>query len=214
MPSPTLAVLPVDFRYQYEPGPPRHARSAADAGRGELGSSGRLPLCLTAISATRCSRFQGARWRFGYRRRLLARGSQPLYGVIAGERVGSLEGAEDAADAEPGAVWRIGGLVEKPAPEAAPSNLYIVGRYLLSPLVMDLLADQQAGKTARSSSPTPWPVRSTARPCMRSSSTRCRATTPALPLAGWLPTPHGCKATPAADAFWDAIDERGGLMRK
>ena len=64
------------------------------------------------------------------------------YGVIAGDRVGALEGFENAADDEPGAVWRIGGLVEKPAPEAAPSNLYIVGRYLLSPLVMDLLADQ------------------------------------------------------------------------
>lgn len=73
-------------------------------------------------------------------------GEVSRYGVIAGERVGSLEGAEGVADAEPGAVWRIGGLVEKPAPEAAPSNLYIVGRYLLSPLVMDLLADQQAGK--------------------------------------------------------------------
>lgn len=38
------------------------------------------------------------------------------YGVIAGERVGSLEGAEDVADAEPGAVWRIGGSSRSPLP--------------------------------------------------------------------------------------------------
>ena len=38
------------------------------------------------------------------------------------------------------------GAVAKPSPEAAPSNLYIVGRYLLSPLVMELLASQQPGK--------------------------------------------------------------------
>ncbi len=60
--------------------------------------------------------------------------------------MGTLEGCEGAGEAEPGAVWRIGGLVEKPSPEAAPSNLCIVGRYLLSPLVMELLANQQPGK--------------------------------------------------------------------
>ena len=42
---------------------------------------------------------------------------------------------------------RVSGLVEKPAAEGAPSNLYIVGRYLLSPLVMD----------------SSWPTRSPAR---------------------------------------------------
>ena len=68
------------------------------------------------------------------------------YGVIAGGFVGTLEGCEGAGETEPGSVWRIGGLVEKPSPEAAPSNLYIVGRYLLSPLVMELLANQQPGK--------------------------------------------------------------------
>ena len=68
------------------------------------------------------------------------------YGVIAGERVGFICGAENAGDSEAGAVWRVSGLVEKPAVEEAPSNLYIVGRYLLSPLVMELLQDQQPGK--------------------------------------------------------------------
>lgn len=118
------------------------------------------------------------------------------YGVIAGERVGSLEGAEGVADAEPGAVWRIGGLVEKPAPEAAPSNLYIVGRYLLSPLVMDLLADQQAGKGGEIQL-TDAMARSLDREAMYAVVIdRCRATTPALPLAGWPPTPSWLQATP------------------
>ena len=36
-------------------------------------------------------------------------------------------------------------LVEKPAPEDAPSNLAVFGRYLLSPRVMELLADVEPG---------------------------------------------------------------------
>ena len=66
------------------------------------------------------------------------------YGIIAGECVGSLPGA-DAQGEEEGAVWKVTGLVEKPAPEEAPSHLFIVGRYLLSPAIMDLLATQGAG---------------------------------------------------------------------
>lgn len=37
------------------------------------------------------------------------------------------------------------GMVEKPAAEDAPSRLFAVGRYLLSPRVMELLADQEPG---------------------------------------------------------------------
>ncbi len=37
------------------------------------------------------------------------------------------------------------GLVEKPAPEKAPSTLSIIGRYILQPEVMDILAKQKAG---------------------------------------------------------------------
>lgn len=37
------------------------------------------------------------------------------------------------------------GLVEKPAPEAAPSNLAIVGRYILQPEVMTILGSQEEG---------------------------------------------------------------------
>ena len=65
------------------------------------------------------------------------------YGIIAGEQVGSL--GADVASEEPGAVWKVTGMVEKPAPEDAPSHLFIVGRYLLTQRVMDLLADQEPG---------------------------------------------------------------------
>jgi UTP--glucose-1-phosphate uridylyltransferase len=66
------------------------------------------------------------------------------YGIIAGECVESLPGTT-AQGEEEGAVWKVSGLVEKPAPEDAPSHLFIVGRYLLSPRIMDLLATQGTG---------------------------------------------------------------------
>ena len=66
------------------------------------------------------------------------------YGIIAGECVGSL-GDKNATGEKEGAVWKVTGLVEKPAPEDAPSHLFIVGRYLLSPRVMELLATQGPG---------------------------------------------------------------------
>ena len=50
------------------------------------------------------------------------------FGVISGQDLG-------------GGVWKIDSLVEKPAVEDAPSDLAIFGRYLLSPRVMELLAD-------------------------------------------------------------------------
>lgn len=54
------------------------------------------------------------------------------FGVISGEEI------------EPG-VWKIEGLVEKPAVEDAPTNLAVFGRYLLTPKVMELLADVKPG---------------------------------------------------------------------
>lgn len=67
------------------------------------------------------------------------------YGIVAGERVGSLPGTAPDADDAPGAVWRVTGMVEKPSPGDAPSNLFAVGRYLLSPRVMGLLRTQGPG---------------------------------------------------------------------
>lgn len=210
--------MPVDFRYQYEPKGLGHAiHSAADAVAGE----NFLVLLGDYVVPNRdiCDKMLAVSKEHGGASVIAVAACSPeevsRYGVIAGERVGSLEGAEDVADAEPGAVWCIGGLVEKPAPEAAPSNLYIVGRYLLSPLVMDLLADQQAGKGGEIQL-TDAMARSLDREAMYA--------VVIDPLSGYdTGTPSGWMATNAlmaandprfADAFWDAIDERGGLMRK
>ncbi len=42
--------------------------------------------------------------------------------------------------------WKLAGMVEKPQPEAAPSNLSIVGRYLLQPDIFKELERTKAGR--------------------------------------------------------------------
>ena len=209
--------MAVDFRYQYEPKGLGHAiRSAADACAGEpflvlLGDYvvPNKDICdkMMAVSAEHAGASVIAVAP-------CAPDEVDRYGVIAGERVGSLAGCDDVADTEPGAVWRIGGLVEKPSPEAAPSNLYIVGRYLLSPLVMELLANQQPGKGGEIQL-TDAMARSLDREAMYA--------VVIDPLSGYdTGTPSGWIATNAlmaaedpelAPAFWAAIEERGGLRR-
>lgn len=44
-----------------------------------------------------------------------------------------------------GTLCTITEIVEKPAPEVAPSNLAVMGRYLFTPQIFDLLADVQPG---------------------------------------------------------------------
>ncbi len=55
------------------------------------------------------------------------------YGVIVGEEI------------EPGVI-RINDMVEKPAPEAAPSNLAIIGRYILTPDIFDIIRETPLGR--------------------------------------------------------------------
>lgn len=55
------------------------------------------------------------------------------YGVISGEAL------KDG-------LYRVDGMVEKPAPADAPSNLAIIGRYILTPDIFDILRDTPAGK--------------------------------------------------------------------
>lgn len=55
------------------------------------------------------------------------------YGVIAGEEI------------EPG-IYRVNTMVEKPAPADAPSNLAIIGRYILTPDIYDILRVTKPGK--------------------------------------------------------------------
>lgn len=54
------------------------------------------------------------------------------YGVISGDSV---------ADR----LWRMSGIVEKPAPEDAPSNIAVVGRYILNASIFSMLENTQAG---------------------------------------------------------------------
>jgi len=55
------------------------------------------------------------------------------YGVIAGEEI------------EPG-IYRVSTMVEKPAPADAPTNLAIIGRYILTPDIFDILRATKPGK--------------------------------------------------------------------
>lgn len=50
-----------------------------------------------------------------------------------------------ATDAFDGQAARIRGIVEKPTPDVAPSNLAVVGRYILDPSIFDLLETTQKG---------------------------------------------------------------------
>ncbi|MGD0283111.1 MAG: UTP--glucose-1-phosphate uridylyltransferase GalU [Dissulfurispiraceae bacterium] len=54
-------------------------------------------------------------------------------------RYGIIDGTLD------GDVYRIRDLVEKPKPDQAPSNLAIIGRYILTPDIFDILEKQKPG---------------------------------------------------------------------
>ena len=57
------------------------------------------------------------------------------YGIVGvGETIG-----------KNGDAFRLAGMVEKPAPKDAPSNLYISGRYILQPQIFELLSRHQRG---------------------------------------------------------------------
>jgi UTP--glucose-1-phosphate uridylyltransferase len=57
------------------------------------------------------------------------------YGVLKGKPVDGFDGR----------LHQVFDLVEKPRPEKAPSNLAIIGRYILTPTVFETLSDIQAG---------------------------------------------------------------------
>ena len=60
------------------------------------------------------------------------------YGVISGSPIG-YNGQNDR-------LYKVADLVEKPPAEAAPSNLAIIGRYILEPEIFEVLASTPAGK--------------------------------------------------------------------
>ena len=55
------------------------------------------------------------------------------YGVIAGNEI------------EPG-IYMVKDMVEKPEPEVAPSNLAIIGRYILTPDIFNIIRETKPGK--------------------------------------------------------------------
>ncbi len=55
------------------------------------------------------------------------------YGVIAGEPIENN-------------LYQVNDMVEKPEPKDAPSNLAIIGRYILIPEIFDVIKDTKAGK--------------------------------------------------------------------
>ncbi|MCR2822041.1 UTP--glucose-1-phosphate uridylyltransferase GalU [Lederbergia panacisoli] len=54
------------------------------------------------------------------------------YGIVDGNMIGDR-------------FYSVNSLIEKPSEEEAPSNLAIMGRYILNPRVFDILADQKPG---------------------------------------------------------------------
>ena len=55
------------------------------------------------------------------------------YGVIAGEEMGD-------------GLYRVSTMVEKPKPEDAPTNMAVIGRYILTPDIFDILRNTPPGK--------------------------------------------------------------------
>ncbi len=55
------------------------------------------------------------------------------YGVISGEAMGDR-------------LYRVDKMVEKPAPEDAPSNLAVIGRYILTPGIFDIIRETPPGR--------------------------------------------------------------------
>lgn len=71
----------------------------------------------------------------------------PNYGIVDGEPV-DVALVEGRASELPvsSEVYKVAGLIEKPEPTDAPSNLAIVGRYVLTPEIFDALAATPPGK--------------------------------------------------------------------
>ncbi len=57
------------------------------------------------------------------------------YGVIAGDLI---EGTDDT--------YRVTNMVEKPDPKDAPTNMAIIGRYILTPDIFDILSNTKPGR--------------------------------------------------------------------
>ena len=63
---------------------------------------------------------------------------------VAPENVSRYGIVKSQFEIEPG-LHKIIDMIEKPRPEEAPSNLAIMGRYVLSPTIFEILKEQKAG---------------------------------------------------------------------
>ncbi len=69
-----------------------------------------------------------------------------LYGVATVERTEPRDDSPTGRSGTPYDVVRVHDLVEKPAREDAPSNLAVIGRYVLSPTVFEVLRTTEPGR--------------------------------------------------------------------
>ena len=63
------------------------------------------------------------------------------YGVIAGEAI-----ADESLTSQNTSLYQVTNMVEKPDPKDAPSNLAIIGRYILTPDIFEILKSTKPGK--------------------------------------------------------------------
>ncbi len=96
------------------------------------------------------------------------------YGIVAGTEINDR-------------LMDVSRIVEKPAPEVAPSRLGVAGRYILTPGVFHEIASQPRGVGGGSSSPTASRRCCAARRCLPTA-TRASATTAAARKASCRPT--------------------------
>lgn len=68
------------------------------------------------------------------------------YGVAGVAPLKGFEGLAGELGLEEGQILAVESLVEKPAPGRAPSNLAVIGRYILDPAVFDVLEDLEPGR--------------------------------------------------------------------
>ena len=83
----------------------------------------------------------------GQMMRLYEKRGNPVIAIQEVERAETRQYGIVAAEWESDRVVRITGMVEKPAPEDAPSNLAIIGRYILPPEIFDIL--EETGSDSR-----------------------------------------------------------------
>jgi UTP--glucose-1-phosphate uridylyltransferase len=60
-------------------------------------------------------------------------------------RYGIVDPDPDEGDGDGDRILKVRGVIEKPSPERAPSNIAIMGRYILTPAIFDLLETQDTG---------------------------------------------------------------------